>query len=300
MYLVLTFRVVRPLLLLAVLAVALTRREYSLMLASFAIAFALMWIGSLHRRPRNRQTGLIRVAPLLALAAIPALMAAQEAIALNERQQLFNTMLESRDHAERVELRRDFERRVQAARAREEKLQGDWYRQPALQGLEVEGTPSWNDVRDATSWAAIVEPNHDDIYRLEREVLTHDQVAPFPRLDEAFFEYGAGEPEPLLQRLEEINRNIRGPRLTALLESGAQPPPEVWMTALVSDLRYAYGSSAPRTQELRRYMVQRATNGRSLLKPDAGPGVTFLVCFLLSAALLAGALMMGIGREKQS
>lgn len=295
-YLVLTFRVVRPLLLLAVLAVALTRREYSLMLASFAIAFALIWIGSLYRRTRSRDTGLLRVVPLVALALIPGVAMARQAVELNPRQQMFRSMLEAPDAEARVRQRGDFERRVQLARARGEAVQDEWYRREALALLEADPV-DWRGVRAAAAWVAIVDPAHEDTFRLEREVLTHDQVAPFTRLDEAFFDYRAGERGPLMRRLRAINRNLRGPRLTPMLEAETHPPAEQWMIALVADLRHVYGSSAPRTQELRHYMVQRATEGRSLLKPDAGPGVTYLVCFLLAAAGLAFSLLLSIGRR---
>src|SRR5690606_10672779 len=108
-----------------------------------------------------------------------------------------------------------------------------------------------------------------------------------------FSDYQAGQTAPLVERLGEINARIHGARTAALLESD-NPPVQQLMLALAADLRQAYGSAAPRTRELRRYLVQRATGGRSLLRPDAAPGVTYLVCFLASAGIFALALMFGI------
>lgn len=299
MYLTLTFRVVRPLLLLAVLAVALTRREYSLMLASFAIAFALMWVGSLQRRQRSSETGVLRVVPLIAICFAPTLIVAQVVDDLNARQKLFRFGLEAQDPIEGAKIRDQFEREVQIARAGAQTIKTDWYVAESARLLQPEQTTDWRRLRSATSFLALVDPDGEETLRLERDVLTHDEVAPFPRLDEAFFDHEAGEVLPLKTRLGLINDHIRGPRLTPLLESESDPPPQVLMTALVSDLRTVYGTGAPRTRELRRYMIRRATSGRSLLKPDAGPGVVYLVCFLLTAGGLAGAFMLGVGRERE-
>jgi hypothetical protein len=69
------------------------------------------------------------------------------------------------------------------------------------------------------------------------------------------------------------------------------------MVALAADLRHAYGAGGPRTRDLRRYLLQRATSQRSLLRPDPAPGIVYLVCFLLSAGMLSLSLMLGIGKR---
>ena len=171
------------------------------------------------------------------------------------------------------------------------------YRNAAGALIHREGaTPDYDLARDAAVAAFLLEPAHEDALRLEREILEHDGVAPFPRLDEAFTDYTAGEREPLLAQLEYINQRIRAPRLSEL--EGTPATPQL-MIMLAADLRHAYGSTGPRARELRRYLVQRATNGRTLLTPDPGPGITYLLCFVLSAGFVALALMFGIGRPRR-
>ena len=295
-YLTLAFRVARPLLLAAVVAVALTRREYSIMLAGFAVAFALMWMGSLYRRPRSQQTGLIHAAVLLVLI-VPIGLAAQNE-ELTPEQAAFNRILQADSRAERRNARTEFESHIMRVKAEGVELSGQPYRQRVAELINTEGkTPDFATARDVAVASFLVEPAHEDSLRIEREILEHDGVAPFPRLDEAFTDYEAGTREPLLNQLEFINQRIASPRLTELGDE--KPPAPELMIALVADLRHTYGSAGPRARELRRYLVKRATNGRTLLTPDPGPGVTYLLCFVLSAGLVALALMFGIGRPRR-
>ena len=99
-----------------------------------------------------------------------------------------------------------------------------------------------------------------------------------------------------MELLTLVSGRIDGARLRALLES-ERPPAEQLMLALVADLRDAYGTAGLRGRDLRRYLLQRATNGRSLLRPDAGPGITYLATLLATAGVLALSLMLGIGRR---
>jgi hypothetical protein len=283
LYLTLTFRVVRPLLLLAVLAVALSRREYGVMLAGFAVAFALVWIGTLHSRQRRGDTGMLRAVAGAILVAAPISLMAQA-----PEQDVFDAMLADADPARREE----FEALAAVRRAGGERIDAAAYREAAFTYAETD----FNRARLAGFAAFLLEPAHEDALRLERVLLEHDGVAPFPRLDEAFSDYQAGQPGPLIERLKLIQSRISGKRLGALLVLD-DPPAEELMLALAADLRAAYGSGGLRGRDLRRYLVQRATSGRSLLRPDAGPGVTYLTCMLLSAGLLALALMLGIGRR---
>jgi hypothetical protein len=283
LYLTLTFRVVRPLLLLAVVAVALSRSEYNVMLAGFAAAFALVWIGTLHSRQRRGETGMLRVVAASVMLAAPIALMAQA-----PADRVFDTMLDDADPA----LRGKFEALAAVSMAGGETIDATRYREAAL--LYV--ASDFDRARLAGFAALLLDPAHEDALRLERELLEHDGVAPFPRLDEAFSDYQAGEPGPLIARLQMIQSRIGGRRLLALLRQEDAPAEEL-MLALVADLRAAYGSSGLRGRDLRRYLVQRATNGRSLLRPDAGPGVTYLTCMLLAAGLLALALMLGIGRR---
>lgn len=292
-YLTLAFRIVRPLLLAGVVAVALTRREYSIMLAGFAVAFALMWMGSLYRRVRSVETGLIRAAVVLILLAPVVLHAGDEPV--TPEQAAFNRIVASRDRAERRDARENLESAVMRARAESRDVNGAPYREKVSSLIHESG--DFATARDAAVASFLIEPAHEDSLRIEREILEHDGVAPFPRLDEAFSDYSAGEHEPLLNQLKLINRRIHSPRLREL--GYDRPPAPELMILLASDLRYAYGSAGPRNRELRRYLVQRATNGRTLLTPDPGPGLTYLLCFVLSAGLVALALMFGIGRPRR-
>ena len=159
--------------------------------------------------------------------------------------------------------------------------------------------PRFDVARDAAACVFLLDPTDEGSLRLERRLLEHDGVAPFPRLDEAISDYQAGEPAALLERLRVIQSSIHGERLGDLLDDDARHSADELMIALAADLRTAYGSTGLRSRELRRYLVQRATSGRSLLRPDAGPGVTYLVCFLLAAGMVALSLMLGIGEPRR-
>lgn len=294
-YLTLSFRVARPLLLAAVVAVALTRREYSIMLAGFAVAFALMWMGSLYRRPRSQETGLIRAAVLISLLA-PVALSAQDNPPSAERA-AFDRILAAEDPAVRRQARLDFEAAAMQARARGEVPDAAAYREAVGALIHNEDAPpDFDTARDAVVASFLTDPAHEDSLRLEREILEHDGVAPFPRLDEAFSDYSAGEHEPLLQQFQLIGRSARTPGLAEV--KGSEEAPEL-MIVLVRDLRHAYGAAGPRGRELRRYLVQKATGGRTLLTPDPAPGVTYLLCFVLASGFVALALLFGIGRPRR-
>jgi hypothetical protein len=47
-------------------------------------------------------------------------------------------------------------------------------------------------------------------------------------------------------------------------------------------------------------LLQRATTGRTLLKPDAGPGVIYIVSVLAAAFALAASLMLGVGTARKT
>ena len=291
LYLTFAFRVTRPLLLAAVIAVALSRSEYSIMLAGFALAFALIWVGSLLRRQRSSETGMIRaVAPLLVLALLPALSAA------TPERRAFDALVAEPTAARRLE----FEAQAMRALAEGREVDAAPYREAAHALLHPEPGAARADAtraaRAALACAMLLEPAHDDALRLERELLELDHVAPFPQLDEAFSDHAAGDPEPLHRRLRAIDARLNGPRIHTALEESPNNGP-VLMLALGVDLRHAYGAAGPRGRELRRYLVQRATSGRTLLEPDVGPGLTYLLCFLLSALALATALTLSIGRK---
>jgi hypothetical protein len=297
-YLTLAFRVARPLLLLAVLAVALSRREYNLMLAGFAVAFALIWVGSLLRRPRSSETGMLRATAVAALLLLPIVAHADDASPETPVRQAFQQVLK----AGNASARRDARKRFEAVALRQRQLSDEPLdvaplREQTMRLIDAE-EPRYDVARDAAACVFLLDPTDEGSLALERRLLQHDGVAPFPRLDEAVSDYRGGETDALLNRLLGIRASIHGEHLGALLDDGGYHTAEELMVALAADLRDAYGTTGLRSRELRRYLVQRATGGRSLLRPDAGPGVTYLVCFLLAAGLLALSLMLGIGERR--
>src|SRR5690606_19300203 len=62
----------RVLLLLLLVAVAASSPRHGIVLGGFALAFALMWVGSLRPRPRSGKTGLLRAATVATLLVIGA------------------------------------------------------------------------------------------------------------------------------------------------------------------------------------------------------------------------------------
>lgn len=297
-YLTLAFRVMRPLLFLAVLAVALSRREYNLMLAGFAVAFALVWLGSLMRRQRSSETGMLRATAMASLLLLPAFLNAAEPEPLEPLDQAFQNVLDADSTQARKTRWAEFESLVLRTRQRSDQpIDADDFRARTLALIAPDNpAPHYDIARDAAACVFLLDPTHEDSLRLERQLLEYDHVAPFPRLDEAFTDYQAGEPAALREQLTAIQASIRGEKLAELLGDDHWHSAEDFMVALAVDLRAAYGSTGLRSRELRRYLVQRATSGRSLLRPDAGPGVTYLVCFLIAAGLVAMSLMLGIGQ----
>jgi hypothetical protein len=242
LYLTLAFRVVRPLLLLAVLAVALSRREYNVMLAGFALAFALIWFGSWQRRARSRETGMLRAAALVALLAVPSVLAA--AGPASPLEAAFDKVVTTDDASGRRAARNEFE--TLAARQGPEAGADNTVFVPALRKRALalvaaeNKHPRYDIARDAAACLFLLDPTGDDSLKLERQLLDHDGVAPFPRLDEAFSDYEAGEAAPLLNRLGAIHRHIGGDALTPLLAAPEGRPAAQFMVALAADLRSAW------------------------------------------------------------
>ncbi|MBK8208088.1 MAG: hypothetical protein IPK87_15030 [Planctomycetes bacterium] len=300
-----TFQVARPLLLLVVLAVALSRREYGLVLGGFAVAFAVMWVGSWRPRARSRDTGLLRAvsaATLLVACGTPAL--AQDSAA---------------DAAWSTATETHFENDRAAALARFEE---GWARGESvdLAALRLAADQSVARVRSADLPAherdaelrraraamiclLIADPTGDESMRLERAMLAEDGLMPFSRLEEAIADHQAGNSAPLLDLLGRVEQRQRGRivgdkgALRQALQAGTELPQLLAATA--TDMREVYGAGGREAQRLRAHLLQRATTGRTLLKPDAGPGVVYVVTMLLAAFALAWSLMLGVGRPQK-
>jgi hypothetical protein len=308
--LMLTFMVVRPLLLLAVLALALSAPEYGVVLGAFAVAFALMWVGSLGATPRSRETGMLAsksAAAVLLLAAAGSVYAdapeEPEAGQPRTRAMLaFAALSRADDVNARRKLVREFESEVMRAKDASEVADLDEITEWVSKLLEVAQEEPRPDVeraravaeaRAALACRMLLEPGDNFAVQAERAVLTMDGLAPFSRLDEAIAAFSAGQPVPLIELLEEVQIRIEGEALARALEYDPTPELAHLLAALIVDMRAAYGAAGPSARELRRYLLQRATQGRTLLKPDLGPGLAYLLSLLLAGALLATSLLFG-------
>lgn len=293
----LALQVARPLLVAAVPVLAIAHRPHSLALAGMAIAFAVVWIGSLHTtpRPRTRGTGVVRAAALVLIVLfIPALHAMATQVAVLQ-------VTDERDASRRLELRAEAERwvgRVQpdardtvqlalraALSARLEPAQAT----PAAPDREL----ALDQSRDGLAVALLLFPDDPEFQRLERAQLAADGLRPV-RLDEALSEHAAGRPGAFRDQVAELSRGIPSPRLAALTLSETDPSTAEWSIALAGDLQLAYGSAPPLVRDFRQHLMRRALAGRSLLRPDPVTAVWLLFCLGVTAVALALALTLGL------
>ncbi len=289
-----TFRFLRPVLLLLVLAVALSRREYGLVLAGFAVSFALMWIGSLRGRPRSRETGLLRAVPAgMLLVALGSTAVAQDAPA---------DIISAQDDA----ARRQAVARFEASWSRGHPADIDAMRQQAdallataasKERTDQERRQAIENARALIACVLVADPTSDESLRLERALLADDGLIPYARVEEAVSDHLGGHPETLVGLLAQVNTRLGGNALPGALENPDDLPR--LLVALVSDMRDAYGAGGREAQRLRAHLLQRATTGRTLLKPDAGPGVVYISTMLAAAFALALALTLGVGIERR-
>lgn len=292
----LALQVARPALVIAVPVLAVAHRPHSLALAGMAIAFAVIWIGSLHTTPRARNTSIIRAASaLLALAMLPALAA-------NTGLEPVLQLTEERDSARRTELRREAEAFATRVDLREDDPRRQRMRIAIATRLEpppdaaltpAEREAGLDQARDGLAVALLLFPDDPEFQRLERVQLNADGVRAV-RLDETLSEHAAGRPQALREQATEIARNLPAPRLRGLLASTTEPPTVEWTIALVADLQQAYGSAPPLVRDFRQYELKRALAGRSLLRPDPLTATVLLACMGLAAVALAFALTLGL------
>jgi len=294
--LVLTFQGVRPILLFAVLAVAVSNPDHGVVLGAFAVAFALMWVGSLRDGLRSRETGMLRAvaAGLVLLATCLPALAESEAMAA------FRGLSGVENVQTRQKLVKQFEAEVMRADDWTEVADlaeiTEWTRKLLEVAADTERPEhdrarALAEARAAIACRMLLVPGDNDAAQFERAVLLLDGLAPFSRLDEAISAHAGGNPQPLLNLLTDVQARIGGERLKDALESDSELPE--LLVALLIDMRTAYGAGGPSARELRRYLLQRATQGRTLLKPDIRPGLAYLISVLLAGALLATALLFG-------
>ncbi|MBX3460927.1 MAG: hypothetical protein KF696_13340 [Planctomycetes bacterium] len=285
------FQITRPLLLIAVLAVALSRSEYGLVLAGFAVAFALMWVGSLRSRTRSRDTGLLRAvstAALVAALSVPAL--AQGSVADSQAERAAQGEAPAVPAFEERYVRGDTVN-ISRLQTRAEALLAH-ARNPELPARQR--TDALAGARLVLACLLIADAEGEESLRLERSLLQEDGLAPFSQLDEAINDHAAGNPERLLKLLTLVQSRQGGDALRTEL---AQNRELAWLLAATArDMRQSYGAGGREAQRLRMHLLQRATQSRTLLKPDPGPGVVYILTMLLAGFALAGALALGVGR----
>lgn len=292
----LALQVARPLLVVAVPVLAVAHRPHSLALAGMAIAFAVVWIGSLHTTPRarTRGTGVVRVAGvLLILLLAPALHALARHVAVLQ-------ITDERDPARRMELRAEAEHWVGRIKPEpNDPLQQELRAaltarlEPAPTAQLAERDLALDQSRDGLAVALLLFPDDPEFQRLERAQLAADGLRPV-RLDEALSEHAAGRPTALRDQLAELSRNIPAPRLRALLDASADAPTVEWHIALIADLQAAYGSAPPLVRDFRQHEMRRALAGRSLLRPDPLSATVLLASLGVAALALALALALGL------
>ncbi len=293
-----TFRFLRPLLLLAVLAVALSRREYGLVLAGFAVAFALMWVGSLRPRVRSRETGMLRA---VSTAGVLLLLAGVVHAAPSPALQAFDNATNAEDPPARKLWRERFEARhargspveIAAMQRRADMLLArsrDAERNDTQRRLDIELA------RTAVACLLVVDSASDESLRIERALLADDGLFPYARIDEAVSAHAGGQPEALDNLLRRVHERLQGRWLEQALARDADLAGLLF--ALVADMRDAYGAGGREAQRLRAHLLQRATAGRTLLKPQAGPGVVYILSLLAAASALALSLLLGVGAAR--
>jgi hypothetical protein len=294
-----TFRFLRPVLLLLVLAVALSRREYGLVLGGFALSFALMWIGSLRGRPRSRETGMLRaVAAGMVLVSVAGVSVAQASPA----DAAYAEVAAAREEA----ARQRWVARFETLWARGNPVDLDKIRQEAdallaiadaKDSTEQERRDVIERARAVVACLLVADPTSDESLRVERALLNNDGLIPYARVEEAVSDHLGGRPESLVAMLSQVNTRLGGDALPNALENPDDLPR--LLLALVSDMRDAYGAGGREAQRLRAHLLQRATPGRTLLTPNAGPGVVYIATVLAAAFALALALTLGVGIERR-
>jgi hypothetical protein len=97
-----------------------------------------------------------------------------------------------------------------------------------------------------------------------------------------------------------VQLRLKGPRIDPLVNDEVQEAGDstYWLVPLAADMRDAWGTSGPEARIIRRELVSAITRERSLLLPDAGAGVTYLLCCAVSAAMLALSLLLARGTAR--
>lgn len=298
----LAFMVARPLLLLLVVLAAYTQREGGLVLAGVALGFGLMWLGSLSAEPVRKTTMRLPKVALLALAFGSALWAAAQPDSLDARHAAI--MAEPVPET-RTMLRERFERDVQqelsrqarahvvfdAAAAREE------IRRRHAQWISKPSDETAGQVQDGMATLLLLSEGE----ALESQQLEHAVLAPSTRDAQQLLGLCEGSRvrnvAEMRKLMAAIHEKLRRQRTRNALETAGDDSSD-WLAPLAADMRDAWGAYGPEARIIRRELVLALTQERSLLFPRAGAGVTYLLCFAVSALMLALSLLLARGTAR--
>lgn len=297
----LAFLVARPLLLLLVVATALTQRESGFVLAGVALCFGLMWLGSLRAEPIRKTTMRLPKVAALCIALSGALLAA--AVARDDLTARHSALLSEENAVARARIRQSFEREYfteiargpRAAIAFDAARQRDQLRRLHEQiAARPSGTPV-GQLQDGLATLLLVDDS------MEAQQLEHSLLVPSTRDAQQLLGLTEGSNVRDLRRMRElmgsISQRLQRPRVRAALEGNSSDSAH-WLAPLAADMRDSWGTAGPEARIIRRELVGAITRERSLLFPEAGAGATYLACFAASAAMLALSLLLARGTAR--
>ncbi|MDC1141709.1 hypothetical protein OAU50_01335 [Planctomycetota bacterium] len=296
-YLFVAFRISRQLLLLMVLAVVFSNRSQGFVYAGLALAFLLMWIGSLQMR-RLESTRITRVIPKVAI--LLCLGGTVYATDLPAPLPFTEQVVKARTDAARKAVVADvISRRVALDSTEKEML----LRQlTELRELVESGQLNESDTVQARQsmrsilWVLQADsPNDVDLLLPEREALEMDQIAPFTRVSEALIALDAGDRKSVERWANKAATNWNSARIR---NAGRDETAQEFAFTLTGELQQQYGPWGSGSRQLRLYLLDFAVNGRSLLKPSVGAGLTMILTLLGAAAMLVSSMLLGIRRPR--
>ncbi|MHC4839996.1 MAG: hypothetical protein ACYTDT_03405 [Planctomycetota bacterium] len=297
LYLFLAFRVSRQLLLLMVLAVVFTDRTQGVIYSGLALAFLLMWIGSLQMR-RIESKRVTRVIPKLMVLLL--LGGTVYAADVSSSESVAEQVLDSGSAKKQSDISRKIsggqvslteeDKETLTARIRELR---QLVVSSALTGQEA--VEARVQVRVALTALQANSPNDVDLLLLEREVLEMDGVAPLTRASEALIALDGGDRGPVQAWSASTAENWNDPTIQqAALDDSSQQ----FAFTLTRELQTTYGPWGAGARQLRHYLLDYAVSGRSLLRPSFGAGLVMILTFLGAAAMLVVSMLLGIRRQR--
>ncbi|MBP9891626.1 MAG: hypothetical protein KBG84_06940 [Planctomycetes bacterium] len=302
MHFMLAFMVARPLLLVLVVLAAFTQREGGLVLAGVALGFGLMWLGSLNAEPVRKTTMRLPKVALVCLVLCAVLGAAPLPNSLDAR----HAAIMAEPVAEnRRAMRERFELDVQLEFAKQARAHVTFdaiaareeIRRRHVQFVAKPSDETAGQVQDGLATLLLLSEGEG----MESQQLEHAVLAPSTRDAQQLLGLCEGAhvrdvPE-MRNLMASIHQRLRRPRTSAALQHAGEDTSD-WLAPLAADMRDAWGAWGPEARIIRRELVRASTQERSLLFPRAGAGVTYLLCFAVSALMLALSLLLARGTAR--